>query len=415
MGKLALTGGKKIIDEKDFWIKWPIIKEKDKKQVLEVLEKGNLCRLYKGSFAERFEKKWSQFTGSKYCITTSNGTVSLQLALKALGVKPQDKVITTPVTFIATASSISELYGIPVFVDIDYNTGQISAESIEEKIDNDTKGVIGVHYGGYPFDLDKVKKVCKKYGLFLIEDCAHAHGTKWKGKHVGNFGEFGSFSFQESKSLQSGEGGCVITNNKKLYEEALLIHNIGRVLGRPGYYHYILSSNYRLSELLAGLLLSQITELNRQTKIKERNGLWLKKNLKELGIEPLPDDKRITQRGYYFMVFKFKREEFGGITRDKFLEAINAEGIPFGKGYGHPLYKNPCFTKRALNKIYPEYILKNLPDYENLYLENSEKFCEIQITLTHRALLLPKEKLQKIVDGVEKVKKNIDELKGDGK
>ncbi|MCX7917847.1 MAG: DegT/DnrJ/EryC1/StrS family aminotransferase [bacterium] len=411
MGKLAIKGGKKIIEEDDFWGNWPVIENIDKESVLRVLERGGLCRLYRGSWSEEFEKKWAKFTDTKYCIATSNGTVSLELALRALGIKAGDKVITTPVTFIATASCISELGAIPIFVDIDFNTGQISAESIEQNIDKDTKAVIGVHYGGYPFDIDKVKKVCQKYKLFLIEDAAHAHGTKWKGKHVGGFGQFGSFSFQESKSLQSGEGGAVITNNKKLYEEALLIHNIGRVLGKPGYCHYILSSNYRISELCAGLLLSQLTKLKKQTKLKEKNADWLKKNLKELGIEPLPADKRITQRGYYFMVFKFKKEEFGNIARDKFLEAINAEGIPFGKGYGYPLYKNPCFSKKALSKIYPENLLKILPDYENLYIENAEKFCEIQLTLTHRVLLSSKEKLQKIIDAVEKIKNNIHELK----
>lgn len=411
MGKLAITGGKKIIEKEDFFGKWPKIEDIDKETILKVFERGNFCRLYKGSWSEEFEKKWAKFTDTKYCIATSNGTVSLELALRALGVKAGDKVITTPITFIASVSCISELGAIPIFVDIDFNTGQISAEQIEENIDEDTKGVIGVHYGGYPFDIDKVKMVCKKHKLFLIEDSAHAHGTKWKGKHVGGFGEFGSFSFQESKSLQSGEGGAVITNNKKLYEEALLIHNIGRVLGKPGYCHYILSSNYRIPELCAGLLLSQLTKLKKQTKIKERNADWLKKNLKELGIEPLPEDKRITQRGYYFMVFKFNKELFGGISKDKFLEAINAEGIPFGRGYGYPLYKNPAFTKKALSKIYPESILKALPDYEKLYLENAEKFCEIQLTLTHRVLLSPKEKLQKIIDAVEKIKNNIDELR----
>ena len=110
------------------------------------------------------------------------------------------------------------------------------------------------------------------------------------------------------------------------------------------------------------------------------------------------------------MVFKFKKEEFGSISRDKFLETINAEGIPFGKGYGIPLYKNPSFSKKYLSEIYPENILKKLPDYENLYLENSEKFCEVQITLSHTILLSPKKKLQKIIDAVEKIKKNIIEL-----
>lgn len=411
MGKLAINGGKKVVDKENFWAPWPVIDESDKKALLNVLEAKRLCRLYEGSWAEKFEKKWASFCDTEYCITTANGTVSLELALKALGIKPGDEVITTPVTFIATASSISEVGAIPVFADIDFNTGQIDDSSIEENITQNTKAVMGVHYGGYPFDIDKVKKVCEKHNLLLIEDCAHAHGTKWKGKHVGGWGDFGSFSFQASKSLASGEGGAVITNNEKYYDKALTLHNIGRILGKPGYSHYYLSSNYRLAELLAGLLLSQLKKLPKQTKIKEENGKWLKKELAALGIEALPEDKRITQRGYYFAVFKFNKEEFGEITRDKFLEIINAEGIPFGKAYGLPLYKNPAFTKEYLSEIYPENILKKLPKYEKLYLENSEKFCEVQLALSHTVLLSSKNKLQKIIDAVEKIKKNIEEAK----
>jgi len=410
MGKLAINGGKKVIEEDNFWYSWPVIDDNDKKMILKVLEEKRFCRLYEGSWAEKFEKKWADYCDTKYCITTGNGTVSLELSLKALGIKPGDKVITTPITFIATASSISEVGAIPVFADIDYETGQISASSIEDKITENTKAVIGVHYGGYPFDIDKVRKVCRKHNLFLIEDCAHAHGTKWKNKHVGGWGHFGSFSFQASKSLASGEGGAIITNYKKYYDKALTLHNIGRILGKPGYYHYYLSSNYRLAELLAGLLLSQFKKLKKQTETKEKNGKWLKENLKKLGVIPLPEDKRITQRGYYFMVFRFEKEEFGGISRDKFLEVINAEGIPFGKGYGLPLYRNPSFSKKYLSEIYPENILKKLHDYENLFLENSEKFCEVQITLSHTILLSPKKKLQKIIDAVEKIRKNISEL-----
>ncbi len=411
MRKLAINGGKKVIDEEDFWTSWPIIDEDDKKSVLEVLERKNLCRLYEDSWTEKFEKKWASFCDTKYCIATSNGTVSLQLALKGLGIKPGDEVITTPITFIATASSISEVGAIPVFADIDFNTGQISASSIEENITQNTKAVMGVHYGGYPFDIDRVKEVCNRHNLFLIEDCAHAHGTKWRGQHVGGWGDFGSFSFQESKSLASGEGGAIITNNEKYYNKALTIHNIGRILGKPGYYHYCLSSNYRLAELLAGLLLSQLNRLEEQTQIKEKNGKWLKSELGKLGIEPLPEDERITQRGYYHLVFKFNREEFGGITRDRFLEVINAEGIPFGKAYGFPIYKNPAFSKECLSEIYSENIFKKLPNYEELHLENSENFCEVQLTLMHTVLLSPKNKLQKIIDAVEKVKENIEEAK----
>lgn len=411
MAKLALLGGKPVVGKKFKWTEWPLFSRLDEDNLFRVLQGRRWCRLYPNSWAEKFEKKWAKFCNSKYCILTSNGTVSLELALKTLKVKPGDEVIVPAVTFIASVSAITEVGGVPIFADIDPETAQIDPSSVEEKITKRTRGILGVHYAGYPFDLDKILKICKRYNLFLLEDCAHAHGSEWKDKKVGSFGEFGSFSFQETKSLTSGEGGAVITNRKDFYEEALLINNIGRVLGKPGYLHFTLSSNYRLSEFQAALLLSQLRRLPRQSQLKEENGEFLKKELKNLGLLPLKPDKRITRRGYYFIVFRYKKENFSEIPRDTFMEALQAEGVPAGKAYGVPLYKNPCFEKEALSEVYPREILKNLPNYSQLWLPGSEKFCEEQVVFLHWILLGRKERLQKIVDAVEKIKKNIGELK----
>jgi len=411
MKKLAINGGEPVVGKKFKWFEWPVFDSSDEKILKEVLQGRRWCRIYKGSWTEKFEKEWAGFHDAKYCIAVSNGTVSLELIMKTLGIKPGDEVIVPAITFIATVSAVSELQAIPVFADVEKDTCQIDASSIEEKITEKTKAIIGVHYGGYPFNIDKVKEICKKYNLYLIEDAAHAHGTEWKGKKVGSFGNFGSFSFQESKSLTSGEGGAVITNDEDLYQQARLIHNIGRVLGEPDYLHYILSSNYRLSEFQSALLLSQLNRLPDQIIIKEKNGEFLKEELEKLGLLPLKKDERITQRGYYFMVLRYQKEEFSGLERDKFLQALRAEGIPVGKGYGIPLYKNPCFKKEFLSKVYQKDILEILPNYENLYLPNSEKICEEQITIPHYILLSSKEKLSLIVEAVKKIKENIKELK----
>ncbi len=238
----------------------------------------------------------------------------------------------------------------------------------------------------------------KKYDLFLIEDCAHAHGTEWKGKKVGARGNIGCFSFQESKSLPSGEGGIILTNEEDLVEKAKLIHNIGRIVGRPGYEHYILSSNYRLSEFQAALLLAGMSRLKEQTNHKDRTGKFLAKELAKIeGIKPLKQDSRITKRGYYYFVLRYDKTKFDGISRDRFLEALKAEGIPADKGYGIPLYRQPAFKKENI---------------ENLYLPAIERICaQEQITLPHQVLLAEEEYLQKIIiEAVVKIKQNIDEL-----
>lgn len=415
MPKLALRGGEPIIKNMKIAKKvfqWPVYDEGDKKALLDVLERRKWCRLYKGSVTEKFEETFAQFQEAKYGVAVANGTVALELALKTLGIGAGDEVLVPASTFIATASAVSEVGAIPVFVDVDPETYQIDPTQIEKSITRRTKGIMVVHYGGYPADLDTILPLVKKYDLFLIEDCAHAHGTEWKGKKVGARGNIGCFSFQESKSLPSGEGGIILTNEEDLVEKAKLIHNIGRIVGRPGYEHYILSSNYRLSEFQAALLLTGMPRLEEQTNHKDRTGKFLAKELAKIeGIKPLKQDSRITKRGYYYFVLRYDKTKFDGISRDRFLEALKAEGIPADKGYGIPLYRQPAFKKENIKKAYPNRF-SSFPDYENLYLPAIERICaQEQITLPHQVLLAEEEYLQKIIiEAVVKIKQNIDEL-----
>lgn len=410
MPKLALRGGELIA--KNLKIpEWPGYDEQDKKALLDVLERRKWCRLYKGSVTEKFEEAFAQFQEAKYGIAVANGTVALELALKTIGIGEEDEVLVPACTFIATASAVSEVGAVPIFVDVDSETYQIDPTEIEKNITRWTKGVIVVHYGGYPADLDAILPLVKKHDLFLIEDCAHAHGTEWKGKKIGARGNMGCFSFQESKSLTSGEGGIVLTNEQDLVEKAGLIHNIGRVVGRPGYEHYILSSNYRLSEFQAALLLAGMPRLKEQTNHKDRTGKFLVKGLAEIeGIEPLKQDSRITKRGYYCFILRYDKTKFDGVSRDRFLEALRAEGVPAEKGYEIPLYRQPAFKKENIKKAYPNRF-SSFPDYENLYLPTVERICaEEQITLPHQILLAEEKDLQKIIEAIVKIKQNIDEL-----
>jgi len=410
MSKLAINGGPAEASELMEKIpRWPVFDEEDKEALIETLESRHWCRLYPNSKADLFEKAFAEYHDAKYGIAVSNGTVSLELSLKTVGVGIGDEVLIPAITFIATASAVTEVGAIPVFVDIDPETATMSPEALKNSITERTKAVIVVHYGGYPANFDDILPKIKKNNLFLIEDAAHAHGTEWKGRKIGAIGDMGSFSFQESKSLTAGEGGIVLTNREDLAEKARLIHNIGRVLGRPGYEHYILSSNYRLSELQAALLLSSLRRLPEQVDVKHNNGEYLASELKKIGgVEPLKRDPRITKRGYYFFVIRYDPKEFNGLPRDKFLEALRAEGVPAGKGYGMPLYKQPAFRKEKLKGVLPKGI--QAPDYENLYLPASEEFSVCQITLPHQILLADREALDLIVRSIEKIKENVDEI-----
>jgi dTDP-4-amino-4,6-dideoxygalactose transaminase len=243
-----------------------------------------------------FEKSFAEYHNAKYGIAVANGTVALELALKTIGVGYGDEVIVPAVTFIATASAVTEVGAVPIFADINPETATISPASIKEKITEKTRAVIAVHYGGYPANFDEILPIVKGNNLYLIEDCAHAHGTEWRGRKVGAIGDMGGFSFQESKSLTAGEGGIVLTNDDDLAERARLIHNIGRVLGRPGYEHYIISSNYRMTEFQGALLLSKMKSLPKEVEKKHSNGEYLADKLKKIGgVEPLKRDSRINK------------------------------------------------------------------------------------------------------------------------
>jgi dTDP-4-amino-4,6-dideoxygalactose transaminase len=412
MAKLALKGGSREAEElRELVPRWPIYDEEDERAVVDVVRSRRWCRLYSGSRAEMFERMFAEYHQAKYGIAVANGTVALELALKTVGVGIGDEVIVPAVTFIATASAVSEVGAIPVFVDVDPETAAISAKSIEENVTEKTKAVIGVHYAGYPINFDEILPVVKKHDLFLIEDCAHAHGSEWRGRKVGAIGHMGGFSLQESKTLTAGEGGIVLTNDDGLAEKARLIHNIGRVLGKPGYMHYILSSNYRLSELQAGLLISQMRRLREQVELKHETGEYLASKLKKIGgVEPLKRDERITKRGYYYFVVRYYSEEFQNVPKEKFVVALNAEGVPAGVGYGMPLYRQPAFKGENLKGVFPEGW--KVPNYEGLSLPGAEEYCMREVTLPHQILLGGREAADLIVAAVEKIKENVDELLG---
>jgi dTDP-4-amino-4,6-dideoxygalactose transaminase len=408
--KLAVNGGPaEAAGLRQKMPKWPRATEKAKKALLEALESGRWCRIYEGSKAEQFEKAFAAYHDAKHGIAVSNGTVSLELALKAGGIGYGDEVLVPAVTFIASASAITEVGAVPVFADVDPETGQTSPRSIEEQLTNKTKAALVVHYGGYPVDLDKILPIAKRNKLFLIEDCAHAHGTEWKGRKVGAIGDMGSFSFQESKSLASGEGGMVLTDDDGLEKRARLIHNIGRVVGTPGYAHYVLSSNYRLSELQAALLLAMMDELPKEVEQKDADGRYLADELRRIGgVEPLKKDPRITKRGYYFFVIRYDKDEFNGLPKARFLAALNAEGVPAHDGYGVPLYKQPAFKKENLKGIIPKGV--KAPNYEKLSLPGAERFMDEQITVPHQVLLSGRGGMDLIANCVRKIKENVDEL-----
>jgi dTDP-4-amino-4,6-dideoxygalactose transaminase len=263
-------------------------------------------------------------------------------------------------------------------------------------------------------DFDRLLPMAEKHGLFLIEDSAHAHGTEWKGHKVGALATAGTFSFQMSKSLPCGEGGAVVTDDKSFYERAMLLHNIGRTMESRQYGHVVVASNYRLSEFQAAVLNGQLRKLPAQVDRKHENGEWLAAELEKIGgIRPLRRDPRVTKRGYYFFVMRYDSGEFEGLPRDRFLEAVKAEGMEMFPAYGMPIYGNRAYQREGAGNTGPVRIpsLNAGPDYDNLHLPAAERFCrEEQVVLLHQWLLAERSELQKVLDAIAKVKENATEL-----
>ncbi len=224
----------------------------------------------KGKYVKKFEEAFSEYCNVKYGISTSNGTAALHLALTALGIKKGDEVIIPNLTFIATANSIKYCNAKPIFVDVDKKTWNIDVNKIEEKISKKTKAIIPVHLYGNPCEMNKIMEIAKKHNLFVIEDCAEAHGAEYKGKKVGSFGDIACFSFFGNKIITTGEGGMCITNNKEFAQKMDILKNQG-MDPKKRYWHPFIGFNYRMTNIQAAIGLAQLERIDKFIKTRRKN------------------------------------------------------------------------------------------------------------------------------------------------
>lgn len=409
MSNLAINGGKASAEPlKDY--KWPKLYEEDKVAVVQALEHG-----YWGGLGDEnqphkiFEAQFAEYHNADYAVLVANGTVSLELSLKAGGVCPGDEVIVPAITFVASAGSIVSVGAVPIFVDVEKDTCQISAAAIEAAITPRTKGILIVHFGGYVADLDAIMALADKHGLIVIEDCAHAQGASWRNRRVGSWGTFGSFSFQESKSLSAGEGGLVLMKDEDMYAKAQLIRNIGRKANEKIYYHHVCASNWRMGGLQAALLLSQFSRFPVQAEQRHHNYYHLANALNQIeGIRCLPHDERITQMGCYFLIMDFDAGQFG-CSRDVFVQAMRAEGVAWcTTGYNRPLYKEKAFEEANLRPLLHESI--QLPEYSTMSLPHAERWTERMVTILHFYMTGDTTGVDLVLEAARKVKKHVSEL-----
>jgi dTDP-4-amino-4,6-dideoxygalactose transaminase len=407
MSTLALHGGKRTKGKP--FPPWPQYDEQEKRALREVLESRVWWRT-PGTRTLEFERAFARFHGARHGIAVTNGTAALEVTIAALGVSPGDEVILPNFTFVATASAVLFANALPVLVDVDPDTYCIDPDLAEAAITPRTKAIIAVHMGGHPADLDRLQQMASARGLALIEDSAHAHASEWKGKRIGTFGTAGTFSFQSSKLMTAGEGGIVISNDDKFERQARSVHDCGRMPGEWFYSHFIYGSNYRLSEWQGAILNAQLSRLDEQTRRRHQNSCLLDRLLADVpGITPQKLDPRCTRNAHYAYIFHVDRTKFAGISTKRFIEALNAEGIPDQASYP-PLHELDVFRSGEYRKRLSGNQAREEHAFLRAQFPATQKAAWETVWIPQPALLGDEEDMQEIAGALRKIQENAREL-----
>jgi dTDP-4-amino-4,6-dideoxygalactose transaminase len=370
----------------------PSLSASDKKAVLEAL---NEKLLTDGPKLIQFENAFSNYVHSKYAVGVSNATSALHLSLKALGIGKNDEVIVPDLTFVATINAVLLTGAKPVIVDVDKESKNISPDSILSSISDRTKAIIPVHFAGLACDMTKIMKIAKSKKLFVIEDCAHAIGTKFKNKHVGTFGDFGCFSFYPTKNITTIEGGMVISKNKTLIDHVRIIRNHGILRSlkerySKGYpWDYDIKEagyNYRLDEIRSSLGISQLKRIQIINKKRQNAFKYYNKHFKNIDGLSVPTEKNIVENACHLYILRIKKKF--PISRNKLFEKLLSSGIRTTVHY-KPLHKFSIYRKLGIirdnltnsNELYNEIL--SLPLYHMI----SKKEQDLVITLIKNEIL----------------------------
>lgn len=355
MEKLAIDGGEPVRNKKIFYGRqW--IDEDDIRSVSDVL-RGDYITC--GPKVKEFEKKLAEYTEAMYAVAVANGTAALHCACIAADIGPGDEVITTPLTFAASANCVLYCGAKPVFADVDPNTYNLDPKSIEEHITEHTKAVIAVDFTGQAVRIKQIREICDKYSLILIEDAAHAIGTKYEGKSVGSLADLTCFSFHPVKTITAGEGGAVTTNDRKLYKKLVLAHTHGIThddeLMEAGlhegewYYEQIsLGYNYRMTDFQAALLLSQLNKLNRFKKRRQEIVEKYNQGFSNISEIIVQGEIKESDTCRHLYIIRLKLEKLT-CSRRQFFDAMSAENIQCQVHY-IPVYWFPYYQRLGYKK-----------------------------------------------------------------
>ncbi len=429
MAKLAIKGGTPVRTK--LFPAYNTIGEEEKRAVMKVLDSGNLSQFlgawhkdfYGGPTVQQFEKNWATVFGSKYAISVNSNTSGLFTAIGACGIKAGDEVIVSPYTMSASALA-PVIYGaVPVFADVDYDNFGLNPESVEKCITPRTKAILVVHLFGNPAKMDEIMSIASKHNLMVIEDCAQAPMSTYKGKPVGTIGDIGIFSLNYHKHIHTGEGGVLITNNDNLAERIYLIRNHGENIIEPKGVQNAFNThgfNYRMTEMEAALGIEQLKKLPSLIEERLKNAAYFMQELGKINgiISPLIEEG--AKHVFYLQAFKFNKQVIG-IDRNTFINAIKAE-IPsailredtplIGAGYVKPLYLQPLYQQRATHCSFNCEKYKGNVNYSKGICLTAEKL-HFEELFTHEYMRpgMSKADMDDVITAFNKVAKNIEELK----
>jgi dTDP-4-amino-4,6-dideoxygalactose transaminase len=404
MKSLAINGGNPVREKA--WPTWPMIEDSDVQAVADAVRS---CKwsMNLGTQVREFETEFAAYNHARHAIAVNSGSSALQVALAAREIGVGDEVIVPTYTYVASANAALLVGATPILVDVEADTYNICPAAIEAAITPRTRAIIAVHFSGAMANIEALKAIADKHNLALIEDAAHSHGGRYDGQALGTFGVAGCFSFQASKNLNCGEGGCILTNDDDFARIARAVMSNGRIEGGAWYGHFLGGGTFRMTEMQAALLRSQLRRLKEQTQRRDENGRALDAGLAAIdGLSPMRRLEKQELHPYHLYMFRFDEDKFG-MSRARFLECMNAEGIPVNGGYAMPLHRQPLFSGEGL----PDWLQsfkaphRDAHDYNSVACPNAERACEKEaVWLGQSVLLAAPDEMQDIIGAAQKVR-----------
>src|SRR5579862_2466897 len=390
---------------------WPVFDARERAQLEDVLTSQSW-----GGYpspnrkAAEFVAAFAEYQGARFAIPTTSGTSALEVALKALGVGAGDEVIVPAITFAATPYAAVACMARPIFADVSAADACIDPDSVKRLITRRTMAIMPVHYGASIADLDALTEISRAHSIPLVEDCAHLPGAQFRDRGVGTHGAIGCFSFQSSKPMTAGEGGMITTDDPELEQRCQSLVNCGR--RRPGdtFEGPLMGANYRMTEWQCGILLAQLARLLEQIERKSHAAARLREGLGAIkGLTAAARDPRVTREVIYTFVF-FVDESALGLSRNLFVRAIRAEGIPAGVG-NDPVYRSALFPRESAAYRKACELAGASPDGLTIDCPVAERLFErAMVSIPHQCLLGDDRDVDDIIAAAAKVAANAREL-----